>query len=399
MIACYTLKVQVERFEHSPVGHLVPIHGYDGQLGRDYEHFAFVPDALPSTVGMRQHTLRLLSEADRAIGALQAMTRLLPRPSLLVQPALTQEAVATSALEGTYAPLMDVLEADYVDVSKQSAQVREVRNYVRAAQRGLTLIEHLPICMRLASELQQVLVRGTRGDEYDAGRVRQRQVCIGDRGQGIVGSRFVPPPNGPILEQGLSDWEKWVNADSDMPLLVRVALSHYQFETLHPFSDGNGRIGRLLITLQLIVARVLQFPILNLSPWFEPRRDAYIDHLLQTSETGDFDPWIAFFAEAVKVRAEVACSTIDTLLTMRQHFIDTLRRDKARGLALYLAGDLIGYPVLSVSDITSQYEVSYPAANSAVERLVRLGLLHETTGGNYARVFRCDAVIRAIQAS
>ncbi len=391
--------MQLERLKNSPVGHLVPIQGHDARLGRDYRHFAFVPDPLPATVELTQRTQRLFSEADRAVGALQVMTRLLPRPSLLVRPALTKEAVATSALEGTYAPFIDVLEGDYVDVRKQSAEVREVRNYVRAAQRGLELIEELPICMRLASELQGILVEGTRGEDYDAGRVRERQVCIGDRGLGIERARFVPPPPGAELDAGLSDWEKWINAEDDVPLLVKVAVSHYQFETLHPFSDGNGRIGRLLITLQLVAAGVLEFPILNLSPWLEPRREAYIDQLSQVSETGDFDPWVAFFADAVRARAKAASATIDALLEMREDFIGRLRQAGARGIAVDLAGDLIGYPVLAVSDVQDLYGVSYPAANSAVARLVGLGLLHEITGGNYGRIFRCDPVFDVIRAS
>ena len=283
--------MQVDRFKNSPAGRLTPIEGHDRRLDQDFQHFAFIPNPLPPAIPLSQRTLRLLSEADRAVGALDAMTRLFPRPNLLVRPALTKEAVATSALEGTFAPLVDVLEADYVDDRKKSAEVREVQNYVRAAQRGLQLIKSLPICMRLARQLQKILVRGTRGDEYDAGEIRDRQVCIGDRGLGIEKSRFVPPPPGDELKTGIKEWESWINADDDIPLLVKAAVGHYQFETLHPFSDGNGRIGRLLITLQLVSAGVIEYPILNLSPWLEPRRDAYTDHLLEVSATGDFDPW------------------------------------------------------------------------------------------------------------
>lgn len=392
--------MQVERFRSSPIGRLVPISGHDARLRQDYDHFAYVADPLPSEVLLSQRTFKAVTEADRSLGALQAMTRLLPRPELLVRPALTKEAVATSALEGTYAPLVDVLEADYLDDRRQSAEVREVSNYVRAARQGLKLIETLPICVRLARQLQKTLVRGTRGDDYDAGQVRDRQVCIGDRGLGIEQSRFVPAPPGEILKAGLTAWEEWINADDDdIPLLVKIALGHYQFETLHPFSDGNGRIGRLLMTLQLVSTGVLGYPILNLSPWLEPRREAYVDQLLEVSASGDFDPWVAFFAEAVRARAEIGCQTIDVLLNTREEFIDLLRQDGARGIALDLAGDLIGYPILAVSDVVSLYGISYPAANSAVDRLVKKGLLREVTGGNYNRLFRCDRVVNAIEAS
>jgi Fic family protein len=194
----------------------------------------------------------------------------------------------------------------------------------------------------------------------------------------------------------MDSWERWINADLDIPLLVKAALGHYQFETLHPFSDGNGRLGRLVVTLQLIAEGALKFPILNLSPWLEPRRTTYIDHLLAVSETGDFDPWVAFFAEAVRARADAASKTISSLLSTRQAFLDTLQHAGCRGSAVTLAGDLIGYPILNVSVAMTLTGVTYPAANSAVQRLVELGILTEITGRDYDRVFRCDKVFEVI---
>jgi Fic family protein len=388
--------VQLEAFQASPVGRLVPITGEDARVNRSFDHYAFVPEPLPSTVHLSQRTYKLLSEADRALGALNARILLLPNPGLLVRPALTKEAVATSALEGTFAPLSEVLEADYVDERKQSAEVREVQNYVRAARRGLELIQELPLCVRLITELQKILVQRTRGDMYDAGGLRQRQVCIGDRGQGIEDARFVPPPPGELLEQGVAQWESWINAEDDLPLLVKVALGHYQFETLHPFSDGNGRIGRLIITLQLIQAGVLEHPILNLSPWLEPRRPEYLDHLLRVSQSGEFDPWVAFFAEAVASRADAAAKTIAELLAVREEFQHRLRRDGAKGMVLDLAGNLIGYPVLDVGDAVRLHSVTYPAANAAIARLVKLSILREVTGKSYRRLFACDEVYQVM---
>jgi Fic family protein len=394
--ACYTLKVQVKRFQSSPIGHLLPIKGRDARLGRDYDHFAYVPDPLPDKVALSQSTYSLLSEADRALGGLNAKTELLPNPRLLVRPALTKEAVATSALEGTYAPLSDVLEADYLRAVVPSSEVREVRNYIAAATRSLDLIAVKPICVSMLCELQRILVRGTRGDIYDSGQLRDRQVCIGDEGLGIEDSRFVPPPPREPLRQGMDDWEKWINSEIEIPLLVKAALGHYQFETLHPFSDGNGRLGRLVITLQIMQARALKYPILNLSTWLEPRRTQYIDHLLNVSATGDFDPWVAFFAEAVKARSEAASDAISRLLTIRQEFTDELHRRGCRGSVVTLAGDLIGFPVLDVPQARDLLGVSYQAANAAVARLVDFGILREVTGGSYGRVFRCERVFQEI---
>jgi len=388
--------VDCEAFRSSPVGSLVKITGHDHYLGRPYDHFAFVPIPLPATVPLEERTYKLVGQAERAIGRLDAATSRLPNPSLLVRPALYSEAVSTSALEGTYAPLMEVLEADYVEQSRQSVEVREILNYVRAAERGLALIAEKPICVSLINDLQGVLVRGTRGDVYDAGQLRKRQVYIGERSGGVERSRFVPPPDGDLLIQGMSDWEKWINADDTIPLLVKVALGHYQFETLHPFSDGNGRLGRLIMVLQLIYANALRYPILNLSPYLELRMEEYKDLLLNSSVSGNFNPWIRFFAEAVVAQAEDAVGRIDELIKIRQSMIDLLRAEGAKGVVLDIVEDLIGYPIITPSQAASLHNVTYPPANAAIQRLVRLGLLREMTGRSYGRVYACEAVMRAV---
>ena len=390
--------MQVDDFRDSPVGQLVLIQGHDARLGRGYKHWAFVPHPLPPEPAISMSTYTVLGEADRALGALDARVAQLPNPRLLVRPALTQEAVSTSALEGTYAPLADVLEASYIDDDKKSAEVREVQNYVDAAMHGLNLIKERPICLSVVAELQKILVRKTRGDSYDSGRLREKQVVIGDKGRGIEQARFVPPPPGEILKKGVSEWEKWINLQERVPLLVRAALGHYQFETLHPFSDGNGRIGRLAITLQLIDAGALSYPVLNLSPWLEPRREEYIDHLAAVSMTGNYDPWVAFFAEAVKAQAAAACGTIDRLMAFRAALGRTLREQNPRGgRVLDVADDLIGYPVLAVTDIERDYNISYPAANSIVSKLATAGALREVTGKNYRRLYVCGEVMNIIR--
>lgn len=391
--------MQLNRLEQSPIGHLVRITGHDARMDAAYDHHAFVPTALPHEVPLAQATYKLLSEADRALGALNAHLQLLPNPRLLVRPAITREAVSTSALEGTYAALSDVLEAEYAEERRTSAEVREVQNYVRAATTGIELIETLPICLRLVARLQKILVARTRGDSYDSGRLREGQVYIGEEGARIEESRFVPPPPGDVLRDGMSDWEKWINADDDLPLLVKAALGHYQFETLHPFSDGNGRLGRLVITLQLIHAGALTQPILNLSPWFEPRRAAYVDHLMTLSSTGDYNPWVSFFAQAVAARSEAASRTIRALLDARETFLDMLRLVGAKGVVLDLAGDLIGFPRITVTKAAERYGVTYPPANNAISKLVSLGILREITGLSYGRVFACDVVYNIIAST
>lgn len=388
--------MDISRFADSPMGVLQPITGHDTYLDRPYEHFAFIPSPLPDLVPLEPLTIKLMSEAERAVGRLDAAASRLPNPGLLVRPALYREAVSTSALEGTYAPFHEVLEADYIEERKRSAEVREVLNYVEAAERGLQLIKVRPICLNLISKLQAIIVRGTRGDGFDAGQLRGGQVYIGERKLGIERSRFVPPPQGDVLKQGVSDWEKWINRDDHTPLLVKAALGHYQFETLHPFSDGNGRLGRLIVTLQLVDADAMKYPVLNLSPWFEPRKDAYKDLLLSVSESGRYDEWLQFFFSAVCAQAEDAVKRIDDLMAVRSEFLDNLRADRAKGVVMEIVEDLIGYPVITPSQAASLHQVTYPPAAKAIERLVRLGILKEITGRTYGRVFACERVMRIV---
>ncbi|MCM0674667.1 Fic family protein [Micromonospora phytophila] len=311
----------------------------------------------------------------------------LPNPSLLARPALRREAQSTSELEGTYAPLDEVLEADYLDEAHQSAELREVMNYVRAAERGLRLIEKKPICLTLIAELQKILVRGTRGDGYDAGKLRARQVYIGERHLGIEQSRFVPPPHGNDLVDGFSAWEKWINAEDNVSILVKAAVGHYQFETLHPFSDGNGRMGRLVVTLQLVDAKALSYPVLNLSPWLKERERQYKDEMLQVSITGNFDSWVSFFCEGILAQANNAVKKIEDLLAVRQEMMVMLRQQRVRGVALDIADSLIGYPYITVTQAASLHNVTYPPANSAIAKLVDMGILKEVTGRGYGRMF------------
>jgi Fic family protein len=290
-----------------------------------------------------------------------------------------------------------VLEGDFVEEARRSAEVAEVLNYVRATETGLERIKEQPITFNLIAELQQILVRGTRGDSYDAGRLRDRFVVIGPDNCRIGDARFIPTPHGDLRRDGVSDWEKWINAEDSIPLLVKVAAGHYQFETLHPFSDGNGRLGRLIAVLQLIYNHALRYPLLNISPWFERRRNQYQDHLLTVSQTGEIDPWIRFFCSAVLDQAVDAFQRIERLITVREEMSQTLRQAGAKGTSRSIVDDLIGFPIVTVPAMTAAHEVSYQAANSAVARLVRLGILREATGRTYDRVFVCDAVLRELE--
>jgi Fic family protein len=194
----------------------------------------------------------------------------------------------------------------------------------------------------------------------------------------------------------MSAWEKWINTELAVPLLAKIAMAHYQFETLHPFSDGNGRLGRLVITLQLMEAGAIAHPILNLSPWLEPRKDEYKNLLLALSSTGDPDPWIAFFCQGVAAQARDSRRRIEALVAFRDDLIARLRSENAKGVVLQLAETLIGYPLITPSEVANLFGVTYPPANAAVGRLERMGVLTETTGRSYGRVYACPEVLRIV---
>lgn len=378
--------MDIDLFSGSPAGTLVPIRGWDAELDQAYDHFAYVPRELPTTVELSQETVKLMGEADRALGGLTARIRFLPNPALLVRPALRREAQETSKLEGTYAHLDDILAADLIDPPKRSDELREVMNYVSAALQAIQLIEKMPICRRLLEEIQGILVQGTRGDGYDAGSLRKRQVFIGEKGKPVEAARFVPPPV-EFLADGFSSWEKWVNAEDSLPLMAKLAMSHYQFETLHPFSDGNGRVGRLIVTLQLLTAGEIDYPILNISAYLEPRREAYIEALRQVSATGDFDPWIAMFCEAVRDRSRAALQVIDMLLSYRDSVVVKAEREKVKGITADVVDVVLANPFISISEFADARKVAYNTARTLVGKLEMLGVLQEVTGGSYGRVW------------
>jgi Fic family protein len=394
--------VDIQDFRNSPIGELVAINGTDGRTGIPYNHFAYVPHPLPAEIQLSQPTIRKMGEADRALGALNARIRLLPNPQLLVRPALRLEAKSTAALEGTFATLEEVLQADYFTAPTRAGDLKEITNYVEAATEGIRLIQgdHFPISRRVLTGLQQMLVHETRGDSFDAGSLRTHQVFIGDEGQPVERARFVPPPGGDLLEQGFSDWERWINETGNaLPLIGKLALTHYQFETLHPFTDGNGRLGRLIITLQLIESGELDYPILNLSAWFEPRRTQYIDALRQVSITGDFDAWVRIFSDAVKARCLAALNTINDLLQFRDRVTQQVRDAGNRGAVLQVVEFLTGYPLVSISDLQKLLDVSFQTAQRSVEKLQEMGIVREITGGEYGRLYYANEVAQIISRS
>lgn len=393
----------VEMFENSAAGTLVPISGTDPRAG-EWTHQAFVPAPLADTAPWLSPGTHLrVANARAALAALDSTARQLPNPKLLRRPSLRREAQSTSALEGTYEPLRAVLTAD--DEAPTSLAMREVLNFVSMADHAFEWVESgRPLSVTMLSELQRTLVRGTPAEGPSSGRIRQIQVVIGQRRTAAVGelpvkaARFVPSPPGTDLEARVHDLVRWMGRDYRTLIdpVVASALAHYQFETLHPFPDGNGRIGRLLIILQLFMDGTLSEPTLTVSPWFEGRRAEYYDRLFAVSSQGDWDNWVSFFAQGLEESAVVTRRQMLELVAAQAHLKDTIRASKLRADTAHALVDYaVAHTTFTVRQVERDLGVSYGRANRLVSDLVNLRVLAEA-GDTYRRRFFAPAVLQVL---
>lgn len=391
--------MDVERLRDSPAGDLVPITGSEPRTGEPYQHFAFVPALLPNQPsGLSMETLAALEQASISLGALRNVCKSLPNPQLLIRPALYSEATATSALEGTYSELDEVMESQLPGASLATPEIREIDAYIRMANHGFESVqEGRPISRSLVCDLQKILADGSKTVPAEAGKIRTGQVVIGPEGCRIADSRFVPPP--PLqFEDGVEHLFDWLQRDPVMPELIRVALTHYQFESLHPFNDCNGRVGRLLTILQMLDKRLLDEPYLTISPWFLRRRDQYQDLLLAVSQTGDFNTWITFFANAVAEQSEAHVRVASELLQWQTALKDELFKRKWSGVIAQVADRLIEWPILTNRTIQDLFEVSAPTAKGVTDRLVDIGALTVLGSTKYRRSFGAVEVMQLVDS-
>lgn len=371
--------MDLDRLGRSPIGELVPILGPDPLTHELVEGMAFLPEPLPTSITLTTHTWTAVNHATAALARLDGAARLIPNPRLLRRPALRREAQSTSALEGTFAPFAEVLAADEEDRGHMSAQLREVLNFERMAELAFSWPEDRPLTLGMLGELQRALVRDTAGDLPDAGGLRDRIVVIGARGHGFDAARFVPPPPGDQLRSGVEDLLQWIARPPDVPTVVQAAMAHYQFETLHPYSDGNGRLGRLLVIVQLLRGALIREPLLVVSPWFEERRERYQDGLLELSCDGDWSRWVAFFAEGVAVAAVQSRVKVERLVELQASLRTRVQAAGKRGVAERLAADLVGLPYLTRGEVAARYDLSGQGAANAIAALRNLGILEPVT--------------------
>ena len=360
------------------------------------EGYAYLPDPLPARVQLTTETWTIVNRASAALARLDGAARLIPQPSLLRRASLRKEAQSTSALEGTYAPFADVLAADREHGAGISAELREVLNFEAIAELAFTWREDRRLTLGMLSELQRGLVHGTANELSDAGGVRDRIVVIGARGPGFEDARFVPPPPGDQLRAGVEDLLDWMDKPPSLPTVVVAAMTHYQFESLHPFSDGNGRIGRLLVIVQLLRDALIREPLLVVSPWFEQHRDQYQSALLELSQDGRWDPWVTFFAEGVAASAAASQRKVEHLVSLQESLRATVQQARKRGAAERIAADLIGDPFVTGPDVARRYDLSLQGALNAIRTLISLGILEpapERLTRHGAQLYRSPAVL------
>jgi len=342
---------------------------------------------------------RLLSEADRALGRLDGSVQTLPHPDLFVYMYVRKEAVLSSQIEGTQSSLQDLLaEEAQVAPDGRPRDVDEVVNYVRAMNHGLARLGELPVSVRLIREIHEKLLTGVRGSRLTPGELRRTQNWIGPGGCTLAEATFVPPPPDEV-PRALGDLETFLHAADDLPLLVQIGLAHAQFETIHPFLDGNGRVGRLLITFLLCEKGALRKPVLYLSHYFKKHRSTYYDLLQAVRDRGAFEEWLAFFLRGVTEVSVEAADTARRILELREaHRREiTERFGRAAGNGHRVLERLYEQPIVSVSNLMSLLGTTFAGANQIVQRLVEIGVLREFTGQARHRRFRYDAYVRLFE--
>jgi Fic family protein len=354
---------------------------------------AFVPAPLPPKLAFGTGLVNLLSRADAALGELSGMGGRLPNPHLLIAPYARQEAVLSSRIEGTRTTFSDLLLDELGVLSQPPADVREVRNYLAALEHGIERLKSLPLSLRLVRELHSKLLEGTRGGQAAAGEFRRVQNWIGPAGSTIETATYVPPPY-PEMMEALGDWEGYLHRRGELPDLVQCALVHEQFEAIHPFLDGNGRIGRLLIMLFLIERGRLSQPLLPLSAHFERNRAAYYEALRRVRTDGDWGGWLQFFLTAIAVAAEEASSQMRRLLELRDRYREKMR-DSPRALALL--DELFARQYVTVPRATEVLAVSPPTARLAINQLAAAGVLEALPGSRWRRVYVATEILAILE--
>lgn len=361
-------------------------------------YLTFIPAPLPPDVPWTNKLLDALSKADRSLVHLAEVGNAFPVPHVVVRPFVRKEAVLSSQIEGTRTSFEELLsyEAGQLSLFGDLEDAREVHNCVRALDYGLERLATLPLSIRLLREIHGILLADVRGGAMTPGEVRRSQNWIGRPGATLEQARFVPPPVSE-MHHCLSELESFIHQDSELPPLLRIGLIHYQFEAIHPFLDGNGRIGRLLITLLLVAWRLISQPLLYMSNFIEANRQEYYDRLLYVSQKGEWEGWLLFFLEGVRSQAEDASLRIARLQALRLKYREQFAADRSREKLGSMVDYLIGTPITSISQAQENLDIgSYTTIQRNIEKLEAMDIVREVTGKSRNRIYRADQILRVL---
>jgi Fic family protein len=358
--------------------------------------FAFLPDVLPPSAPLSGRILKLLDEANHLVGTLNGTARGLFNPNLLIQPFVRREAVLSSKIEGTVASFSDLVLYE-ADPTTSRRDAREVYNYVLALNSAIEQSRTLPVAYRLICETHARLMDGVKRESYAyPGCVREKQVYIGDERLGIKYARFIPPPPDAIQDL-LANFEQFINGDDDIPLLIKLAYMHYQFETIHPFMDGNGRMGRLLITLLLCVHQRLSKPLLYLSAYFSTYKTEYYDKLLAVSTNNDWEEWTAFFLQGVIETAQDAVRRSEKLLDLHREYRQRLVDTRSGDMAQQLLDMLFEYPAFTIPKAVAALGSSYPTIQKATDKLVDRQIASLWKDSHHPKIYLSHSIIDILE--
>ncbi len=366
-------------------------------LTGDAQYKSFVPTPLPPNppIQFDGELLALTIEANKQLALLEGLASYIPNLNLFVSMYVRKEALMSSQIEGTQATLEDVL--DPLLDENTNKNVADVINYIKATEFALARQKDLPICNRLIKETHAVLMEGIRGQERNPGEFRRSQNWIGGQGSTIRNARYIPP-NVDDMKEAMSDLEKYINADDQTDVLIRAGLIHYQFETIHPFLDGNGRVGRLLIILFLIEQGALSSPALYISYYLKKNRVEYYDRMTEVRQKGNYEQWIKFFFQAVVESAQDAASSIKKLVALHEQSLKTVQGlGRASQTALRLLEYLERNPIIEISKTATELDMAFSTVAAAVKRLGETGILVKSAGEQRNRIFSYEPYLALLR--
>lgn len=362
-------------------GHLIT------NLSGEMAYKSFVPTPLPPkpSIELTEDMINLLIKANSQLAVLESIATRIPNVELFISMYVRKEALMSSQIEGTQATLEDVL--DPMIEANTNRNVADVVNYIKATEFAIKRLHELPLCNRLIKETHAVLMEGVRGQEKSPGEFRRSQNWIGGQGSTLKNARYIPPSPDDMIE-AMSDLEKYINADDELDALIRAALIHYQFETIHPFLDGNGRVGRLLITLFLMEKKVLSTPALYISYFLKKNRVEYYDRMTEVRAKGNYEQWVTFFLRALLESAEDATATIDELIALHDKNAAVISgMGRAAKNAMLVFEYLEANPIIEIRKTAEALSITFNTASSAVKRLTDAGVLVQTTNASRNRTF------------